>query len=156
MSKAKSIKQLLFSSTRLRILTTVVFAVFTGIITGIIISSWGGSTKLEITLYSRVAIPGSKTGASKIKTKHYVLSCDPAKGTVRDPERACEVLDNLSDPFGPGPRMAFCSTLALGSKQADVTGSVRGNSIDAYLSQGGCGASERWERVQDVVPGFRF
>lgn len=75
----------------------------------------------------------------------YTLRCDPAGGDHPDPEAACRSLSTLKDPFTPVPPDAMCTQIYGGSQTATVTGTFRGDPVDAEFSRtNGCEIA-RWD-----------
>ena len=86
--------------------------------------------------------------------QHFRLSCDPARGTVPDPARACKALAALAHPFAPVLPGTVCAQIALGPQEAVVRGVVRGRRVWARLRLRDSCEIERWRRLRRVVPGF--
>jgi hypothetical protein len=106
----------------------------------------GGPTKLSIAVYANGVAAGG--------AKRYTLACDPARGTVPHPGKACLVLFRLSAPFAPVSPDTICAQIALGPQEAVVSGTVAGRRVYAKLRlNDGC-QIERWRKVAAVVPGF--
>jgi hypothetical protein len=104
------------------------------------------ATELSIVFYPKGShVPGAR---------HYTLRCEPAGGTVVNPERACRVLNRFSHPFAPVPPGTICSQIALGPQEATITGRLRGDRVDAHLTVRNSCQIERWRRLASVVPGF--
>ena len=81
------------------------------------------------------------------------LECNPAGGDHADPEDACRRLDELDDPFAPTPTDAVCTEIYGGPQTANVTGTFRGDAVDAAFSrENGC-EIERWDRHAFLFPG---
>lgn len=75
----------------------------------------------------------------------YTLTCDPAGGDHPDPEAACRALDELADPFAPVPTDVMCTQVYGGPQTAVVTGTLRGEPVDARFDRtDGCQIS-RWD-----------
>jgi hypothetical protein len=76
----------------------------------------------------------------------YTLVCDPAGGDHPDPEAACRSLSKLKDPFAPVPPDAMCTEIYGGPQTATVTGTFRGEPVDAEFSRtDGCQIA-RWDK----------
>ena len=81
----------------------------------------------------------------------YSLACDPAGGDHPDPEAACRLLSELEDPFAPVPPDAMCTEIYGGPQTATVTGTLRGEPVDAEFSRtDGCQIA-RWDRHLAVL-----
>ncbi len=86
-----------------------------------------------------------KAGPGKAE-RTYTLGCDPARGDHPDPEAACRVLDELAKPFAPVPREAMCTEIYGGPQTAKVTGTFRGEQVNADFSRtNGC-EIDRWDK----------
>ncbi|WP_030677135.1 SSI family serine proteinase inhibitor [Streptomyces sp. NRRL B-1347] len=88
--------------------------------------------------------------------KTYELTCGPAGGSHPSPAEACERLDGLaaegSDPFRPVARDAMCTQVYGGAQTAHVTGTWRGQPVDASFKRtDGCQIS-RWNTLVPVLP----
>lgn len=96
----------------------------------------GGTT--ELTLVVRDA-PG-RAGRT------YTLLCDPAGGDHPDPAAACRSLSELKDPLAPVPADAMCTQIFGGPQTATVTGTFRGEPVNAEFSRtDGCEIA-RWDK----------
>ena len=75
----------------------------------------------------------------------YSLSCDPPGGDHPDPEGACLALGRLKAPFAPVPKGTACTDIYGGPQTARVTGTFRGEPVDAEFSRtDGCQIG-RWD-----------
>ena len=93
------------------------------------------STELTI-----VVRPGEGSGK-----RAFSLTCDPTGGDHPDPEAACSALDELEDPFAPVPPRTACTEIYGGPQTARVTGTFRGEPVDARFSRtDGCQIA-RWD-----------
>ena len=96
----------------------------------------GGATELTITVRA-----GRGSGEQT-----YTLVCDPAGGDHPDPEGACRLLNELKDPFAPVPPDTMCTEIYGGPQTATVTGTFRGEPVDAEFSRtDGCQIA-RWDK----------
>lgn len=76
----------------------------------------------------------------------YSLVCEPAGGDHPDPEAACRLLSELEDPFAPVPPDAMCAEIYGGPQTATVTGTLRGEPVNAEFSRtDGCQIA-RWDK----------
>ena len=99
-------------------------------------ASQGGTTELTITV---------RAGRGRGE-RIYSLVCDPAGGDHPDPEAACRLLSELKDPFAPVPDDAMCTEIYGGPQTATVTGTLRGEVVNARFSRtDGCQIA-RWDR----------
>ena len=96
----------------------------------------GGTTELTI------AVRGGPGKGERT----YSLVCDPAGGDHPDPEAACRLLSELTDPFAPVPPDAMCTEIYGGPQTATVTGTLRGEPVNAQFSRtDGCQIA-RWDK----------
>jgi hypothetical protein len=101
------------------------------------------ATDLRITAW-----PEGKSGAKE----EWTLRCDPAGGSLPDPDRACERLAALNDRFEPPPPDAVCTEIYGGPAVAEVTGTYEGAPVDATFTRtDGCQIA-RWDRHQFLFP----
>ncbi len=95
----------------------------------------GGDTELTVVLKA-----GNGAGRST-----YVLTCDPPGGDHPNPEGACQALAGLEAPFAPVPADRACTEIYGGPQTARVTGTYRGEAVDATFDRtNGCEIS-RWD-----------
>ena len=81
----------------------------------------------------------------------YSLVCDPAGGDHPDPEAACRVLEELDAPFAPVPPETMCTEIYGGPQTAAVTGTLRGEPVDATFDRtNGCEIA-RWDQHAAVL-----
>jgi hypothetical protein len=81
----------------------------------------------------------------------WSLACDPAGGDHPDPEAACRLLDELENPFAPVPADQACTEIYGGPQTAHVTGTFRGEPVDAEFDRtNGCQIS-RWDAHLDLL-----
>lgn len=101
----------------------------------------GGATRAGTTELTIVVRSGRGS-----EERTYSLACDPAGGDHPDPEAACRLLDELDDPFAPVPPDTMCTEIYGGPQTATVTGTLRGEPVDAELDRtNGCEIS-RWDQ----------
>ena len=94
----------------------------------------------------------------------YELRCLPAGGTHPVAQQACDRLAELAqptdrnagaDPFRPVPADAMCTQQFGGSATARITGSWRGQHVDASFDRtNGCEIA-RWNTLRPVLPNVR-
>lgn len=95
----------------------------------------GGPTELTVLVRS-----GPGTGRST-----YSVACDPPRGSHPDPAAACRLLSELVEPFAPVPRGAMCTEIYGGPQTATVTGTLRGEPVNAQFRRtDGCEIA-RWD-----------
>jgi hypothetical protein len=101
-----------------------------------------GTTALEIS----ISVKGSER-----PTKVWTLRC-PDTGTLPDAARACMKLDRLDRPFAPVPKQKACTAIYGGPQVAAVTGTFKGQPVDARFARGdGCEIA-RWNRLAFLFP----
>jgi hypothetical protein len=100
-----------------------------------------GTTDLTVTV---------KAGRDKGE-RSYTLRCDPPGGDHPDPEAACRLLSQLEDPFTPVPPDTMCTEIYGGDQTATVTGTFRGEPVQAEFSRvNGC-EIDRWDKHLDLL-----
>lgn len=109
----------------------------------------GGQTPGTQTVLHIKAWPdGKDRGAAR----EWRLHCDLAGGTHPTPEKACEQLSDLADPFAPTPGDAICTANYGGPAVAEIEGLYRGETVDAEFTRtDGC-EIERWNRHAFLFP----
>lgn len=76
----------------------------------------------------------------------YRLVCDPPGGDHPDPAAACRSLTEMKEPFAPVPPDTMCTEIYGGPQTATVTGTFRGEPVDAEFSRtDGCQIA-RWDQ----------
>jgi hypothetical protein len=100
------------------------------------------NTKLEINV---------SIGGSEAPTKMWTLEC-PDGGTLPQPERACAKLALMDDPFAPVPKDKACTQVFGGREEADVTGTFRGEPVNAHFTKGNGCEIARWNSVEFLFP----
>lgn len=76
----------------------------------------------------------------------FHLTCDPPGGDHPHPAAACRMLDELDAPFAPVPADAMCTEIYGGPQTARVTGTFRGEQVDAAFKRtNGCEIA-RWDK----------
>jgi Subtilisin inhibitor-like len=89
--------------------------------------------------------PGASAGESA------TLTCDPTGGTHPRAEAACTVLAEQPDALEPVPADAACTQIYGGDETAAVTGTLRGQPVDASFSrENGCEIS-RWDALDPLL-----
>jgi hypothetical protein len=103
----------------------------------------GGAINLRITYRANDKAP------SQVLT----LRCDPARGTVPNPARACARLRAIGpNAFAPTPRGRVCTQIAGPPTTALVTGRYDGRGVWRRLSQrDGCEIAH-WKLVAFLFP----
>lgn len=80
----------------------------------------------------------------------WALTCDPPGGDHPDPAAACRALDASRAPFDPVPAGTMCTQIYGGPETATITGTWRGESVDAaYERTDGCEIA-RWDALSAV------
>lgn len=79
------------------------------------------------------------------RERTYTLRCGPPGGDHPTPRAACRQLEQLEDPFATVPQDTACTEIYGGPQTATVTGTFRGEPVDAQFSRtDGCQIS-RWD-----------
>lgn len=78
----------------------------------------------------------------------YELECDPAGGDHPQPAEACDALDEVgAGIFEPLAKDQMCTQIYGGPQTATVTGTYKGDDVDAEFKRtNGC-EIDRWERL---------
>jgi hypothetical protein len=97
-------------------------------------------TALTISYWER----GSASGKKKV----WTLGCDPARGTLKSPRRACKHLARAGRGlFAPVEAGAICTEIYGGPQVALITGILDGRRVwTRFQRSGGC-EIERWNRL---------
>ena len=110
--------------------------------------STSGATSLRITYWE-----DSATAPSSVT---WTLRCDPARGTLARPARACTRLATGGPKlFTPLPPNAVCTEIYGGPQKARVVGVVDGKRVwSTFTRTDGCQIG-RWQRISPwlVPPG---
>ena len=86
------------------------------------------------------------------KARNVTLECDPAGGTIPDPEQVCAKLAALDNPFAPTPKGVACTELYGGPQTATVEGTLDGRPVSTTFTRiNGC-EIERWSRHVFLLP----
>jgi hypothetical protein len=103
-------------------------------------SAGGSSTSIRVSYWEDGSLGAPDTS--------WTLRCNPARGTLPRPSRACTKLDaGGADLFAPIPPNAICTEIYGGPQRARIVGSVGGKRVWATLERtNGCHIS-RWERL---------
>jgi Subtilisin inhibitor-like len=106
-------------------------------------------------LPDRLTVAVSGSGDSSADGTHE-LRCAPATGTHASPQSACDRLDELATngrtPFAPVPKGLMCTMQYGGPATAHITGTWRGQPVDAtFRRTNGCETS-RWNNLEPVLP----
>jgi hypothetical protein len=109
----------------------------------------GGKTPGTQTVLQIRAWPNGKSRAAP---REWRLHCDLAGGTHPAPEKACEQLFDLADPFAPTPGDAICAEVYGGPAVAEVEGLFRGESVDAKFSRTNACEIARWDSHAFLFP----
>jgi hypothetical protein len=100
------------------------------------------NTRLEINV---------SIGGSEAPTKAWTLEC-PDGGTLPHATAACAKLAKLDDPFAPVPKDKACTQIFGGPEEADVTGTFRGEPVNAHFDKGNGCEIARWNSVSFLFP----
>jgi hypothetical protein len=79
---------------------------------------------------------------------HWTLRCGPPGGTLPQAAAACRRLQDFTeDPFAPVPPDTICTAIYGGPQTARVTGTYRGQKVNAVFNRrNGCEIA-RWKRL---------
>jgi hypothetical protein len=104
----------------------------------------GGTVSTELTIVS-------DDGAGKTQT--WTLTCDPAGGTHPNPEAACAALSDKGTKAMPAvAKDQVCTQQFGGAQTAKITGTWKGEAVDATFSRtNGCEIS-RWQSLKGLLP----
>lgn len=81
----------------------------------------------------------------------WTLTCDPPGGSHPDPAGACQALETARRPFAPVPADMRCTQVYGGPETAAITGTWRGERVDAsYKRTDGC-ETARWNALRAVL-----
>ena len=107
-------------------------------------SESGGTVTTDLTIVS-------DDGAGKTET--WKLTCDPAGGTHPDPQAACAALAARgATALPPVPEDMMCTQQYGGPQTAKITGTWKGQAVDATFSRtNGCEIS-RWNALKGLLP----
>ncbi|HEV3478186.1 MAG TPA: SSI family serine proteinase inhibitor [Gaiellaceae bacterium] len=91
-------------------------------------------------------------GKGRGEPREWRLHCDRAGGTHPTPDKACERLFELDDPFARTADDAVCTEVYGGPAVAEVEGLYRGETVDAKFTRiDGCEIG-RWDRHAFLFP----
>ena len=91
-------------------------------------------------------------GKDRRAPREWRLHCDRSGGTHPAPEKACQRLFDLAEPFAPTPDDAVCTQVYGGPAVAEVEGLYRGETVDARFTRiDGCEIG-RWDRHAFLFP----
>jgi Subtilisin inhibitor-like len=87
------------------------------------------------------------------KTDTWTLTCDPAGGTHPHPGAACAALTAKGrTALPPVAKDVMCTQIYGGSQTAKITGTWRGEPVNASFSrQNGCQVA-RWKALEGLLP----
>jgi hypothetical protein len=109
----------------------------------------GGKTPGTQTVLQIKAWPN---GEDRGEPREWRLHCERSGGTLPAPEKACERLLALDDPFAPTPGGAVCTEIYGGPAVAEVEGLYRGETVNARFTRtDGC-EIDRWDRHAFLFP----
>ncbi len=100
-----------------------------------------GATSLTITAKASADAPADT----------WTLTCDPAGGTHPNADAACAALAAATDPFEPTPKDQACTEIYGGPQTATVTGTFKGQPVNASFSRtNGC-EIHRWDSLTPLL-----
>jgi hypothetical protein len=91
-------------------------------------------------------------GTPDAPAETWTLTCQPPGGDHPNPEAACQALETAArDPFAPVPKGTMCTQMYGGPETATITGTWRGQPVNAsYRRTDGCEIS-RWNAIEAVL-----
>jgi len=104
------------------------------------------TTALRVTYWEDVAKPSESIT--------WTLRCNPARGSLPRPARACSRLAaGGARLFAPLPRNIVCTEIYGGPQRARVVGTVNGRRIFATFARSNGCEIDRWQRISPwLVP----
>jgi hypothetical protein len=104
------------------------------------------TTALRVTYWEDVAKPSESIT--------WTLRCNPARGSLQRPARACSRLDaGGARLFARLPRNIVCTEIYGGPQRARVVGTVNGRRIFATFARSNGCEIDRWQRISPwLVP----
>jgi hypothetical protein len=103
----------------------------------------GGSPASDETSLTIVVTP-----AEDVEPSTYELTCDPAGGDHPQPQQACDALAEAgAEVLEPAPAGQACTQVYGGPQVATVTGTYRGEDVDATFSRDDGCEIDRWEQL---------
>jgi hypothetical protein len=109
----------------------------------------GGKTPGTQTVLQIKAWPN---GEGRSSPREWRLHCERSGGTHPTPERACEQLFALDDPFAPTAPDTVCTQIHGGPAVAEVEGLFRGETVNARFTRtDGCEIA-RWDKHAFLIP----
>jgi hypothetical protein len=129
-------------------------ATFVALCVGALLTSAAGLAGTSADTSLRITYWEDSANASSSVT--WTLRCDPARGTLARPARACARLAaGGTKVFAPLPPNAVCTEIYGGPQKARVVGVVDGKHVwSSYTRTNGCQIG-RWQRISPwlVPPG---
>jgi Subtilisin inhibitor-like len=87
-------------------------------------------------------------GSASGKKKVWTLGCDPARGTLKRPRRACkDIARGGRGLFAPVEAGAICTEIYGGPQVALITGILDGRRVWTRLQRSGGCEIDRWNRL---------
>ena len=111
-------------------------------------ASTTATTVLRVTYWEDSAKPSESVT--------WTLRCNPARGSLAHPARACARLAaGGAKLFAPLPRNIVCTEIYGGPQRARVAGTVNGRRVWATFARSNGCEIDRWERISPwlVPPG---
>ncbi len=112
-------------------------------------SASSGSSSAGTTAASKVSLTVDFTASSTTPASHYTLRCEPAGGTVSDPDQACSRLLAGASIFALRPAHVMCPMILANAGRAIVEGTYLGKKVHETIVDGGCDLS-RWTKLRQV------
>jgi hypothetical protein len=81
----------------------------------------------------------------------HTLTCDPTGGNLPGAPAACALLVHLPKPFAPTPPGIMCSDIVSGEQTATITGTLRGQPVDAKFNRLNSCQTARWMKIAPLL-----
>lgn len=85
-------------------------------------------------------------------TTSWTLTCDPAGGDHPDPATACQVLADHTAALQPVRQGVSCTQVFGGPETATVTGTYRGEAVNARFARNNGCETTRWTDLTGLLP----
>jgi hypothetical protein len=126
----------------------------------LLVAGCGGTSTETVTPQAPASSPSASAGTDLNivvvdagKTETWTLSCDPAGGTHPHPDAACAALAAKGrTALPPVAKGIMCTQIYGGPQTAKITGTWRGEPVNAAFSRhNGCEIS-RWKALDGLLP----
>ena len=82
---------------------------------------------------------------------HWTLQCEPAGGSVPDPQAACQRLLNSQNVFITSPHHVMCPQMMADGPSYVVSGTFLGVRVHDAIVDGGCDQG-KWNVLHEILP----